>query len=155
MAIDPRFWVENLPLSLGDEARLTDGAWQHLKARRLRIGESITLFDGKGKAAEATLHSLAKHHAIATVRAWQTNSVESPLDTRLILPLITPDKMDFAIQKAVELGVREIIPVIAQYSQSLPRSAWNGRHQHWQGVIRHACEQCGRNTALACTHCCH
>ena len=119
---------------------------RHIQVLRIAVGEALTLFDGAGGEYAATVHAIAKRDATVTLTAFDAIERESPLNITLVQSLATADKMDFIIQKAVELGVREIVPVAAARSTlKLDAERAEKRTQHWQAVAVAACEQCGRN----------
>ena len=105
----------------------------------------MVLFDGSGGELHARL-DIRGHLAVAVGAQWQEVSREPPLDIVLVQALVSGDKMDWVIQKAVELGATGIIPVQAARSVSRLASERVGKkREHWQQVVIAACEQCGRN----------
>lgn len=139
-----RFWV-NSPLSAGADIELPGRAGRHAVALRLREGDEITLFDGRGGEYEARLLRLGQN-ARAHVSAWRDIERESPVRVTLALGISASERMDYAIQKATELGVADIIPLATSRSVvklSGPRA--ERRVAHWQSIAVAACEQCGRN----------
>ena len=117
-----------------------------VRVLRLGPGDSVVLFDGRGGEYPALLQRIEKERAWAELGAWQDVECESPLAITLIQSLQAGDKMDFTIQKAVELGVRAIVPVESRRSVlKLAGERAGKRVAHWQGVAAAACEQCGRN----------
>ncbi|MGL1832542.1 16S rRNA (uracil(1498)-N(3))-methyltransferase [Rhodocyclaceae bacterium SMB388] len=141
----PRFFHSD-PLPESGECRLPD-ALAHHAVRVLRLGEgaSIVLFDGRGGETRATLFGRGKTwHARLDARCDVDR--ESPLQLVLVQALAAGDKMDWIVQKAVELGVCGIVPLRAERSVlrlSAERSA--RRVAHWRQIIVSACEQSGRN----------
>ena len=116
-----------------------------LKVLRLGSGDSLVLFDGSGGELHALLDVRARQ-AVAVGGQWQEVSREPPLDIVLVQALASSDKMDWIIQKAVELGVSGIVPV--QAARSVLRLAGeraDKKLEHWRQVVIAACEQCGRN----------
>lgn len=142
----PRFHVA-AGLSAGAQLELPREASHHAaRVLRLRIADTVTLFDGTGGEYEARIVSLARGAVVVTIGAHQPHERESPLSITLVQGIAGADRMDFIIQKAVELGVAAIQPVLA--SKSVVRlSAERGeaRLAHWQRIAIAACEQCGRN----------
>ena len=106
----------------------------------------MVLFDGRGGEYPAHIERIERDHVFAELAAWQDIERESPLKVTLVQALQAGDKMDFTIQKAVELGVRDIVPVESRRSVlRLAGERAAKRVAHWQGVVASACEQCGRN----------
>jgi 16S rRNA (uracil1498-N3)-methyltransferase len=117
-----------------------------VRVLRLPPGAPVVLFDGRGGEYPARIERIERDRVYAELAAWQEIERESPLVVTLVQALQAGDKMDFTIQKAVELGVRDIVPVESRRSVlrlSGERAA--KRVAHWQGVVASACEQCGRN----------
>ncbi len=113
---------------------------------RLRAGDSITLFDGTGGEYEAILVSLGKKGAEVETGEHRTRSVESRLTIQLVQGISRGDRMDLLVQKATELGVARITPVLSVRSVvrfDARRAA--SRRERWQKIAQSACEQCGRN----------
>ena len=118
-----------------------------LQVLRCKPGQQLQLFDGNGTQCEATLDGGDKNSVTVTLHTCSQINHESPLSIRLALGISKGERMDIAIQKAVELGVSEIQPVQTEFSVvNLTAERAEKRRQHWQGIIISACEQCGRNT---------
>lgn len=117
-----------------------------VRVLRLPPGAPMILFDGRGGEYLAHIQRIERERVVAELASWQDVERESPLSVTLVQALQAGEKMDFTIQKAVELGVRDIVPVESRRSVlrlSGERAA--KRVAHWQGVAASACEQCGRN----------
>ncbi|MFP4182678.1 MAG: 16S rRNA (uracil(1498)-N(3))-methyltransferase [Thiohalospira sp.] len=142
----PRIHVPG-PLEAGSEIDLPEGAVRHLgRVLRLRPGATVTLFDGRGGEYTATLTALDKRSGAARVEAFDPVERESPLALELVQGVAKGERMDFAIQKAVELGVTRIVPVLTERGVvRLDAERAASRQRHWEGVIASACEQSGRN----------
>ncbi|HEZ3725418.1 16S rRNA (uracil(1498)-N(3))-methyltransferase [Neisseria meningitidis] len=142
----PRFHLpENL--SVGQTVNLPDNIVRHLNVLRVRPNENITLFDGKGKAHAAQLTVLEKRRAEAEILHEDTTDNESPLNITLIQSISSGDRMDFTLQKSVELGVTAIQPVISERCiVRLDGERAAKRLARWQEIVISACEQSGRNT---------
>ena len=140
-----RFFTDS-PLVLNTTVQLSENAAAHAtRALRLNVGDSAILFNGDGYDYECALTSIKKNAVTATVTAAKKIHNESPLDINLLQAISSGDRMDFTIQKAVELGVRQIQPINSQRSVvklSYDRAA--KRVEHWQNVAISACEQSGR-----------
>ena len=142
----PRFYTR-LALSPGARLELPEPVARHaVRVLRLGVGAEITLFDGRGGEYPATIEHIEKEHVTVHLGNWLLRECESPLQVTLIQAVQAGDKMDFTLQKAVELGVSAFYPVTSRRSVvrlSGDRAA--KRVAHWQGVAAAACEQCGRN----------
>ena len=137
----PRVYVEQ-PLAAGLEIGLPDAARHHARVLRLRPGELITLFDGRGGEWEAELIGRNR----ASVRTFSAVERESPLAVTLVQGVSSGERMDYTIQKAVELGVAAIQPVLTRKGVvRLAGERAQSRLEHWRRVAASACEQCGRN----------
>lgn len=145
----PRFFCET-PLDAGRRVELPDALAHHaLRVLRLADGAPIVLFDGRGGQYSATLRAEGRR-ALAELGAHE--AVESELRGRLVLiqGLASGDKMDWVVEKAVELGVAELRPVAAERSVlRLSGPRLDKRLDHWRAIARAACEQCGRNRLMA------
>lgn len=142
----PRFYCREA-LSPGAHLELPEPVARHaIRVLRLPPGSGVKLFDGRGGEYPAIIERIEKDRAFVEIGAWQEIERESPLTVSLVQAVQAGEKMDFTIQKAVELGVAGIIPVDSRRSVvrlSGERAA--RRVAHWQGVAAAACEQCGRN----------
>ncbi len=116
-----------------------------LKVLRLRIGESLQLFNGLGGEYLAILTDTQKQHAIIKVKKYIVTENESPLKIHLGQAISRGERMDFAVQKSVELGVDCITPLITERcGVQLSTERISNRLQHWQKVAISASEQSGR-----------
>ena len=113
---------------------------------RLSAGDAVIAFDGRGHEYPATIERVAKSGVTLTVGDPQPVDRESPLEVTLAQGLSSGERMDYTVQKAVELGVHAIQPLAAERSVvRLDRDRAAKRVAHWQAVVVAACEQCGRN----------
>ena len=137
----------DLRLGPGAQFSLSAEAAQHVaKALRLKSGDSIVVFDGRGGEYDATLTRIDKDRVDVKVGAWRDIDVDPPLRLGLAQGLPEADKMDWIIQKSVELGAAWIQPIVCDRSVvrlSGERAA--RRESHWRRVAIAACEQSGRN----------
>ncbi|MCG2576419.1 16S rRNA (uracil(1498)-N(3))-methyltransferase [Dechloromonas sp. XY25] len=142
----PRFYCREA-LSPGAHVELPEPVARHaVRVLRLPPGAAMVLFDGRGGQYPATIERIERDRVYAELGAWEEVECESPLAITLVQALQAGDKMDFTIQKAVELGVRDIVPVESRRSVlKLSGERAAKRVAHWQGVAASACEQCGRN----------
>ncbi|WP_129139809.1 16S rRNA (uracil(1498)-N(3))-methyltransferase [Modicisalibacter coralii] len=146
----PRIHVD-ARLEPGAELTLPDGAARHVAAvLRLREGARLTLFDGRGQEAEAELVEVARKRVSARLVTVAAGRGESPLAVHLGQAISKGDRMDYAIQKAVELGVAAITPLYTEHGDvRLKGERETKKLAHWRGVAASACEQCGRATLPA------
>ena len=116
-----------------------------LRVLRLKPGASLVLFDGSGHEFEAVLEAADQGRVRALIVAVQARGSESPLRITLAQGISRGERMDFTLQKAAELGVAEIIPVLTERSVVRLDSRQAARkQQHWQQLVIGACEQSGR-----------
>ncbi len=142
----PRFFVD-LPLSAGLQLDLPEAVVRHVQVLRLREGDGLTLFNGSGGEYPASLLQLGKKSACALLGEHAAISRESSLALTLVQAVSSGDRMDYTLQKAVELGVTAIQPVFSERSVvRLSGDRADKRMEHWRGVLIAACEQCGRNS---------
>lgn len=141
----PRIYIPSA-LQEAAEIPLDARAVNHVvRVLRLRPGASLRLFNGDGNDYHAQLITVRKDQAICRILSAQAQNRESPLDLELAQGISRGERMDYTIQKAVELGINRIVPLETEYGQvKLQGERAEKRLQHWQGVILHACEQSGR-----------
>ncbi len=137
----------DLRLGPGAQFTLAPEAAQHVgKALRLKAGDAITVFDGRGGEYDAAIQRIDKDRVDVKVGAFRDVETEPPVSVGLVQGLPEADKMDWIIQKAVELGAAWIQPIVCDRSVvrlSGERAA--RREAHWRRVAVAACEQSGRN----------
>ena len=140
-----RFFT-NSPLALNTSVQFSDNAAAHAtRTLRLNVGDNAIMFNGDGFDYECTLTSIKKNNVIATITSATPVSNESALSITLLQAISSGDRMDFTIQKAVELGVKNIQPIASQRSVvKLSAERAEKRTEHWQNVAISACEQSGR-----------
>ena len=113
---------------------------------RLAPGAAVIAFDGAGLEYAATIQGVSKSGITLTLGEPRPVDRESPLEVTLAQGISAGERMDYTVQKAVELGVRAIQPLAAERSVvRLNRERAEKRVAHWQAVAVAACEQCGRN----------
>jgi 16S rRNA (uracil1498-N3)-methyltransferase len=141
----PRFYCPQ-PLVNGSTVELPEAVAHHLHVVRLQPGAALTLFNGEGGQYRATLVESGKRRATAVIDAHEAIEAEAPYSVTLAQGLPEGSKMDWIVEKAVELGVAAIQPLAAARSVvRLSGERLEKRHAHWHGVIVAASEQCGRN----------
>jgi 16S rRNA (uracil1498-N3)-methyltransferase len=134
------------PLQAGREVLLPEQAGEHVaRVLRLERGHPLILFNGDGHEYDATLASLAKRAVSADVIAVRSVDRESPLPLTLAQGIARGEKMDWILQKATELGVGRIVPIVTERTEvKLDEERAERRVMHWNSIIAGACEQCGR-----------
>ncbi|WP_394695461.1 16S rRNA (uracil(1498)-N(3))-methyltransferase [Pseudoxanthomonas japonensis] len=134
------------PLSVGTSLALPETAANHLaRVLRLREGDACVLFNGDGHDYDARLTAISKRGVVADIVVARAIDNESPLRVILLQGIARGEKMDLILQKATELGVAAIIPVMAERTEvKLNAERTEKRVAHWRSVIASACEQSGR-----------
>ncbi|MGB0466429.1 MAG: 16S rRNA (uracil(1498)-N(3))-methyltransferase [Pontibacterium sp.] len=141
----PRFY-EQQPLTEGALIDLSDPVVQHVcKALRMRTGDALILFNGDGHEYQARLETVEKRRARALIQQRHSPLTESSLDIRIGQSLSRGERMDYAIQKATEMGMQQMTPLFsARCEVRLSTERQDKRIRHWQQVALSACEQSGR-----------
>ena len=134
------------PLAVGAVVTLSENATGHLvRVLRLGLGDACIVFNGDGADYEARLVSLGKRGAEVEVMARHALANESPLRITLAQAIARGEKMDWVLQKATELGVEAVVPLLTERTEvKLDAERSEKRSAHWRGVVIAACEQCGR-----------
>ena len=141
----PRFYVD-FALSPDSVVELPDNVVRHLNVLRVKNTEEIVLFNGNGKAYPALPEVLEKRRASVRILREEVTDNESPLNITLVQAVSAAERMDFTLQKSVELGVAEIRPVISERCVvRLSGERAEKRVARWQEIVVSACEQSGRN----------
>lgn len=141
----PRFYV-NFALSPDSVVELPDNVVRHLNVLRVKNTEEIVLFNGNGKSYPALPEVLEKRRASVRILREEATDNESPLNITLVQAVSSAERMDFTLQKSVELGVAEIRPVISERCVvRLSGERAEKRVARWQEIVVSACEQSGRN----------
>jgi 16S rRNA (uracil1498-N3)-methyltransferase len=134
------------PLADGAEFSLPDGAARHVQVLRLQPGAALTLFDGSGAEWPAEVVQMARNAVVVRIGARREVDRELPLNVTLALGVPTNERMDAVVEKATELGVAAIQPLLCERSVlRLAGERADKRREHWQSVAIAACEQSGRN----------
>jgi 16S rRNA (uracil1498-N3)-methyltransferase len=142
----PRLFID-AALQPGSALELPEPAAHHaVRVLRLRDGDAAVLFDGRGGEYEARLSLQGRDRVVARTAERRDVERESPLAMTLVQGVSSGDRMDFTVQKAVELGVRAIHPVFSAKSVVRPSGDREVKKlAHWRRIAIAACEQCGRN----------
>ena len=141
----PRLYVDTT-LTVGQEVALPAAAAHHVRTvLRLARDADLVLFDGHGAAHEARLTQVGRDGAHALIGAALATNSESPLAVTLVQSISRGERMDYTLQKAVELGVQHIVAVTSLRTvvRLDPKRA-DKRLEHWRGIVQHAAEQSGR-----------
>nr|WP_199067155.1 16S rRNA (uracil(1498)-N(3))-methyltransferase [Chromobacterium sp. ASV5] len=141
----PRFYFEG-ELAPGQSLSLPDSVVRHVQVLRLNAGDGITLFNGRGGEYQATLEAVMKRDAQCVIERFDEVSRETPLWLGLAQAISGGDKMEFTLQKGVEMGVSAFQPLAAERSLvKLSGERADKRVARWQEIVISACEQSGRN----------
>ena len=134
-------------LTPGCELELDDERLRYAgRVLRLRVGDELTLFNGMGGEYAAVITEVTRRNIVVSVGAHRERDVESPLQINLVQGVSRGERMDLVVQKATELGVQRITPVLTERSVvRLGGDKSEKRRDHWAKVAQSACEQCGRN----------
>lgn len=140
-----RLFVD-IPLQSGQLVELPKEAAAHVvKVLRARGGDPVIVFNGNGEDFSGVIDRVQGNRASVSVGAARTIDNESPLEITLVQCVPRGDKMDLIVQKATELGVQRIVPVLSQRSVvRLDSAQAHAKQVHWKAVAVSACEQCGR-----------
>jgi 16S rRNA (uracil1498-N3)-methyltransferase len=138
----PRFY-EPQSLSEGSEINLSDNVVQHVsRALRMRPGDALVLFNGDGFEYSAELTEVAKRNATAWITGADQPARISPLNLTIGQAISRGERMDYAVQKATELGMNQLVPLFTERCEvRLNSERQDKRRQHWQQVAISACEQ--------------
>ena len=143
----PRFHCPT-PLQTGEVVALPAGAARHVQVLRMQPGELVTLFNGGANQGEfeATIEHMGRSEVRVLVGAHSAVERESTRQVHLIVGVPANDRMDWLVEKATELGVASIQPVMTERSVlRLSGERADKKRTHWQAIAVAACEQCGRN----------
>jgi 16S rRNA (uracil1498-N3)-methyltransferase len=145
----PRFYID-APLAPGQLLDLPAEVAHHIHVVRLAPGDIVTLFNGMGGQCDAVLTEVGKKRATAEVRAFDARDVELPYAVTLAQGLPEGTKMDWIVEKAVELGVTAVQPLAARRCVvRLSAERAQKKLEHWRGIVVAASEQSGRNRLAA------
>jgi 16S rRNA (uracil1498-N3)-methyltransferase len=141
----PRIYVE-AALTVGQQVRLEPQAHHHIvNVLRYHTGQSVVLFNGRGGEYAGTLTHVNRSYSVAAIARYIECHRESQLETTLLQGIARQDPMDYALQKAVELGVSAIQPLLTERCAiRLNNDRMPNKYRHWQSLITAACEQSGR-----------
>ena len=141
----PRIYVD-AALNVGEQVRLEFQTHHHIvNVLRYRTGQSVVLFNGRGGEYAGELTQVNRSFSIAAITRYIECHRESKLATTLLQGIARQDHMDYALQKAVELGVSEVQPLLTERCTiRLSNDRMHNKYRHWQSLMTAACEQSGR-----------
>ena len=120
---------------------------RHIQVLRLQPGAAITLFDGRGGEYEACILQMGRHTVAARIDSHQTLERESAVYSHIVIGMPANERMDWLVEKATELGVARITPLMTAHGVlRLNAERAHKRQHHWLGIAQAACAQSGRNT---------
>ena len=142
----PRIFTDQL-LASDTHIQLEPGPSQHLaRALRMSVGDALVLFDGRGGEYPAEIAELDKRQVTVVTGRHRDRECESPLSVHLGIGVSRGERMDWVVQKATELGISEISPLLSERTEvKLRAERVEKKLEHWRRIAISACEQCGRN----------
>jgi len=141
----PRFFCP-VPLASGARIELPPGAARHVQVLRLQPGATLTLFNGAGGEFAATVIRMGRSDVQVEIGVHAGVEREAPREVHLAIGMPANERMDWLVEKATELGVTSLQPLLAERSVlRLKGERADKKRAHWQGIAVAACEQCGRN----------
>ena len=138
---------QNIPLQENSSVQLDGKAAHHLiNVLRIKADAPLIVFNGQGGEFTAVVQVVARKNVSIKIENFINVTRESLFKIHLLQSLVRSEKMDFIMQKACELGVSAITPVITEFCNvKLTADMLEKKHQHWQNILINACEQCERN----------
>jgi 16S rRNA (uracil1498-N3)-methyltransferase len=142
----PRIYTEQ-ELQANAQIVLEPGPSQHLsRALRMKVGDALVLFNGSGGQYPATISAIDRKAVVVASAALEAFECESPLRLQLGIAVSRGERMDWVMQKATELGVSCVAPLVSERTEvKLGAERGEKKLRHWQQIVAAACEQCGRN----------
>lgn len=144
----PRLFCD-LPLTQGASLSLPPGAARHVQVLRLQPGDTLTLFHGGGGEYDAVVEQMGRQDVRVHVGAHRPLDREAPITIHLVTGMPANERMDWLVEKATELGVQRLTPLMTERSVlRLQGERAEKKWAHWQSVVVAASEQCGRNRLM-------
>lgn len=142
-----RRFYDDQPFSIAQPTELGEDASHHIsRVLRMQPGDEVVVFNGRGGEWQARIDSIGKRHVCVVPLQHQPDDRTPSCKVHLALPLIKGDRMDYALQKATELGAASFQLLSTERTDvRLDGGRTEKRMQHWQQVVISACEQCGLN----------
>lgn len=146
--LTPRIYLSD-NLQQSSVVSLKDKAHHHLsRVLRAKVGQSLALFNGKGGEYHGQIKRIEKKQTIIEVKTFHATAREPNIAVHLAPVVLSGTKMDLIIQKATELGVHQFTPLLSLRQTPQDATRLSKRYSHWQQIIIHASEQCGRNQLM-------
>jgi 16S rRNA (uracil1498-N3)-methyltransferase len=144
----PRLYCD-LALTPGEEVSLPAGAARHVQVLRLQPGDGLTLFNGRAGEYAAHVEHMGRQEVRVRVGEHHAIEREAPVTVHLITGMPANERMDWLVEKATELGVQRLTPVMTERSVlRLQGERADKKLAHWHSVVVAASEQCGRNRLM-------
>ncbi|MSQ57093.1 MAG: 16S rRNA (uracil(1498)-N(3))-methyltransferase [Limnohabitans sp.] len=141
----PRFYYP-ITLSIGSDVALPPETTRHVQVHRLQPGNTITLFNGMGGSYQAQITEMQRQSVSVQVLSHNDTEIETTRRIHIAVGMPANDRMDWLIEKATELGVARVTPLMTEHSVlRLTGERAERKQLHWDGVAAAACAQCGRN----------
>lgn len=141
----PRFHT-SVPLAADSSVLLDAGAARHVQVLRLQPGDALTLFDGRGGEFAATVERMGRSDVSVHVGSHNAFEREAAGEVHLAVGMPANERMDWLVEKATELGVASIQPLVTAHGVvRLSGERAGKKRAHWEAIAAAACEQCGRN----------
>lgn len=142
-----RCFIDKKPLTVGERVNIEGPTVHHLiNVLKVKEDHPLMLFNDTGHTFLANILQITRHRIVVEIKEAYEENRESPLHIHLIQSIAKGERMDFTLQKSVELGVCEITPVFSERSEvKLKGDRLESKMLHWRKIIISACEQCGRN----------
>lgn len=142
----PRIYIDQ-PLAITESILLNENASHYLsKVLRMQEGRELIVFNGQGGEYFSQIKELGKKQVSIQINQFNQDNRQSTLDLHLAIGISRGERMDWVLQKATELGVTQIIPLITERTEvKIKGEKQDKKMQHWQQIIISACEQCQRN----------
>ena len=142
----PRIYIDQA-LAITDSVLLNENASHYLsKVLRMQEGRELIVFNGQGGEYSAQIKEIGKKQIAIQISQFSEGNRQSPLELHLAIGISRGERMDWVLQKATELGVTQIIPLITERTEvKIKGEKQDKKMQHWQQIIISACEQCQRN----------
>ncbi|GAA6142259.1 16S rRNA (uracil(1498)-N(3))-methyltransferase [Hydrogenophaga sp. 5NK40-0174] len=141
----PRFFCP-VPLSPGADLSLPKGAARHVQVLRMQPGQTLTVFNGQGGQWNASILSMGRSDVVVRIMDHEPVEREASRQVHLAMGMPANDRMDWLIEKATELGVASVQPLMTAHAVvKLDGARAEKKRSHWAAIAASACEQCGGN----------